>query len=85
MREIKISLFLSHPNLLSLYGCFSDQSSIYLITELASDNSLYDTISRGDGAPRVLPAELVKSYVGQLCSALKYLHQNMVLHRDVKP
>jgi aurora kinase, other len=25
VREIKLSLFLNHPNLVSLYGCFSDK------------------------------------------------------------
>ena len=25
LREIKLSMFLNHPNLVSLYGCFSDK------------------------------------------------------------
>jgi aurora kinase len=31
--EIKIRLFMNHPNMVSLYTCFSDSLNIYLIEE----------------------------------------------------
>ena len=85
---------MDHPHIVALYGCFSDQHSVYLITELASDQNLYDAISQARSEKGVqvqhedrrgMPLDVVKSYAWQLCSALKYLHQNMILHRDIKP
>lgn len=53
---------------MALYGCFSDQDSVYLICELASDGSLYDALGSGQGnVQRKLNVDLVRNYVGQLC------------------
>ena len=40
-QEIKIQLFSNHPNVLKLYGFFSDNSKIYLLLELATHGCLF--------------------------------------------
>ena len=45
--EIKIQFFLNHPNLISIYDCFSDEHNVYLLMELATDGHLYSVTSRG--------------------------------------
>lgn len=40
-QEIKIQTFLNHPNLLKMYGCFSDHDSVYLVLENALGGNLF--------------------------------------------
>lgn len=44
VREIKIHLFLEHPNIARLYGCFHDATHIYLVEEYCTDQSLYEAM-----------------------------------------
>ena len=47
IREIKIQMFLNHPNIIKLYSFFSDEYKIYLILELACDGQLYEYMKDG--------------------------------------
>lgn len=40
-QEIKIQTFLSHPNLLKMYGFFSDHENVYLVLEDALGGNLF--------------------------------------------
>lgn len=40
-QEIKISLFLNHPNIVRVYGCFSDKDHVYIMMEYMEEGSLY--------------------------------------------
>ena len=41
IQEIKIQMFLNHPNLVKLFSFFSDFTKVYLLMELGSDGQLY--------------------------------------------
>lgn len=41
VREIKLHSYLSHENVIQLYGVFHDDENIYLILEYASDGEVY--------------------------------------------
>lgn len=79
-REIKIQSFLQHRHLTSLYGFFSDQAYIYLILELMPDGSLMQVKKK-----RKIPESQVSYYLRQICLGLKYMHNENVIHRDIKP
>ena len=85
-RELKICLFLDHPNIAKLYGFFSDYNHIYLLSEYATDKNIFELVH----TPRIklkkgLMTDKVVNIIGQLASAVKYLHKNNVIHRDIKP
>ena len=40
-QEIKVQMFANHPNILKMYGFFSDYSKIYLLLELATHGCLF--------------------------------------------
>lgn len=46
IREIKIQMFLDHPNLVKLYAHFHDDYNIYLLMELGCDGQLYDLMKK---------------------------------------
>jgi len=46
IREIKIQIYLDHPNLVKLYAYFYDNYNIYLLMELGCDGQLYDLMKK---------------------------------------
>lgn len=46
VREIKIHSYLSHENIIQLYGVFHDDENIYLILEYASDGEVYKELKK---------------------------------------
>lgn len=47
IQEIKIQMFLEHPNLIKLYSFFSDHYKVYLLMELGCDGQLFEYIKDG--------------------------------------
>lgn len=49
VEEIKLQMFCRHPNILRMYGCFRDETRVYLILELGTNclfRLLRDKVSR---------------------------------------
>jgi aurora kinase len=44
VQEIKINLFANHPNIVKMYGFFSDRTYIYILMEYMEEGSLYKAI-----------------------------------------
>ena len=81
IRELKIQKFLEHPNIIKIYGLFSDEDNIYIILELGSEGQLYDVISCGNN----LSEETTSFIIGNLLDAVHLMHRHKILHRDIKP
>jgi serine/threonine protein kinase len=80
-REIIIQGSLHHPNILRLFGYFWDNEYVYLIVEYASEGELYTILQKNKG----IPEDQVSVIIRQVCSGLLYLHENNIIHRDIKP
>lgn len=78
--QIKLQIFMKHPNILKLYGFFDDNKNIYLILEYCSQCLFKDFRAK------VKLSEQETAYYGkQVISALKYMHNESIIHRDIKP
>jgi serine/threonine protein kinase len=44
IQELKISLFVNHPNVVKMYGCFHDRLNFYIVMEYMEEGSLYKVI-----------------------------------------
>ncbi|KAI0243951.1 spindle assembly checkpoint kinase, partial [Massospora cicadina] len=80
-REINLNGLLQNPNILHVYGSFSDEKYIYLIVEYAAQGELFSKL-KGEGR---FAEDAAAKYIYQVINALLHLHQNSVLHRDLKP
>ena len=80
-REIEIQKKLRHPNIIQLLDYFILPKEIVMVTDYA-DGELFQ-ILEDDG--RLPERPQIQSIASQLVSALYYLHQNRILHRDMKP
>lgn len=78
--EIKLQMFMSHPNVLRLYHFFHDQKNIYLVLEYCSQCLFRELRTRGK-----YNEEDAAYYGKQVVSALKYMHNESIIHRDIKP
>lgn len=45
-QQIKVQMFSNHPNILKMFGFFSDDSKIYLLLELATHGCLFKEIRK---------------------------------------
>lgn len=76
---------LQHPNILPVYnfGQLGDGRP-YLVMEYAP-RTILDLFLKPDGTRRLAFAEELLPYVQQAASALFYIHENGLIHQDIKP
>ncbi|HEY0755717.1 MAG TPA: protein kinase [Ktedonobacteraceae bacterium] len=76
---------LQHPNILPVYnfGQIVDGRP-YLVMEYAP-RTILDLFLKPDGTRRLAFAEELTPYIQQAASALFYIHENGLIHQDIKP
>ena len=79
--EIDILKSLDHPHIVRVYETFVEPKlCCRLVMELCEGGELYDRLSVRDRFDEKTTANIVK----QMFKALNYLHENNVVHRDIK-
>lgn len=79
-REAKIMQMIRHPHIVQLLEVVETEHRYYLITELAAGGDLMDYICYR----KKLGEVEVRKFIRQTVSAVHYLHQGGILHRDLK-
>lgn len=81
MGEIDLLKVLKHPNIVKYHGFVKTPDTLNVILEYCSGGSLRQLYKRlGHG----LPEQIIVYYAKQILEGLNYLHQQGVVHRDVK-
>ncbi|KAK6339114.1 hypothetical protein TWF696_009897 [Orbilia brochopaga] len=80
MREIDLLKNLNHPHIVQYHGFVKSADSLYIILEFCENGSLH-SICKNFGK---FPEHLVGRYTGQVLDGLFYLHEQGVIHRDIK-
>jgi serine/threonine protein kinase len=76
---------LQHPNILKVYNFGQlEDGRPYLVMEYAP-RTINDLFRRDNGDKRLALAEELEPYVQQAAQALYYVHENKLIHQDVKP
>ncbi len=71
---------LDHPHILPILDVGVADQTLYVVTPLAQGGSLRQLLQRGQ-----LDRHLTLQLLGQVASALQYLHAREIVHLDVKP
>jgi len=86
LNEVRILASLNHPNIVGYKEAFFDEESktLNIIMEFADDGDLESKIQKNiKSKSNFNEAELWKWLV-QIIQGLKYLHDNKIMHRDLK-
>lgn len=80
--EINLMKRLHHPNIVQYYGCVEDKekNSINIFMEYVTGGSLNHYIKRF----KKIPLETVRQWAYQMVCGVKYLHDQGIVHRDLK-
>uniref|UniRef100_G1P0X3 Serine/threonine-protein kinase PLK n=1 Tax=Myotis lucifugus TaxID=59463 RepID=G1P0X3_MYOLU len=79
-REIALHSRLRHRNIVAFHGHFADRDHVYMVLEYCSRKSLAHVLE----VRRTLTEPEVRYYLRGLVSGLRYLHQQRIVHRDLK-
>ncbi|XP_048388019.1 serine/threonine-protein kinase PLK2b [Stegostoma tigrinum] len=79
-REIELHQTLHHKHIVRFYRHFEDNENIYILLEHCSRRSMAHILK----ARKVLTEPEVRYYLRQIVSGLKCLHEQEILHRDLK-
>ncbi|KAK4896572.1 Protein kinase of the Mitotic Exit Network [Elasticomyces elasticus] len=80
MQEIDLLKNLNHPNIVKYHGFVKSTENLYIILEYCENGSLH-SICKNFGK---FPENLVSLYTAQVLQGLVFLHEQGVIHRDIK-
>lgn len=73
---------LDHPNILKFYEAYKDNRNLFIVTELCTGGELFDVIM---ALGRCFNEKEASRVMYQLMIAVSYIHQNNIIHRNIKP
>ena len=87
LKEIEIIKKINHPNIIKLYeaNISKDNKYIEVITEFPEDGDLQMKLDEYECEYRNFRENQLLDWLNQICFALKMLHSEKVLHRNIKP
>lgn len=80
-REVEILKSVNHPSLVQLKAFGSDDKRALLVLDYCPGGDLFDVAS---SKPRPMPSEVIRRIFAELVAAVRYLHKNFIVHRDIK-
>lgn len=84
IQEGQILFKITHKNITTFENFFYNKSRAILIMEYAEGGDLHNKIEE-QKLIGPFKEKTIISWFLELCEAIKYLHQNHILHRDLKP
>ena len=84
LNELKLLACHKSQYIIKLIDAYVTSNHIHLITEYAERGDLAKMIKRLRSKNRYLIEDTVKKYLFQICLGIQYLHNNNVIHRDIK-
>jgi calcium/calmodulin-dependent protein kinase-4 len=79
-REVSVLLRVSHPNIIKMREIYETEDDIFLVLELVTGGEMFDRIvDQG-----CYSEQTAQCAMKQILEAADYLHDNGILHRDLK-
>ncbi|CAI0559870.1 unnamed protein product [Linum tenue] len=78
--EVKLLKNLSHPNIVRYLGTVREDDSLNILLEFVPGGSISSLLGKFGS----FPESVIRMYTKQLLLGLAYLHNNGIMHRDIK-
>uniref|UniRef100_A0A1A9ZWR9 non-specific serine/threonine protein kinase n=1 Tax=Glossina pallidipes TaxID=7398 RepID=A0A1A9ZWR9_GLOPL len=83
MNEVEVFSKLHHPNIISYFGSFIKDNTLLIEMEYADGGTLAQALA-GRKIPDYFPERYIVTVFEQISSAINYMHDENILHRDLK-
>ncbi|WEW57005.1 serine/threonine protein kinase [Emydomyces testavorans] len=80
-REVDILKSINHPSIIQLKAFGNDDKRALLVLDYCPGGDLFEFASQG---PKSLSPQVIRRIFAELVAAVRYLHQNLIVHRDIK-
>jgi calcium/calmodulin-dependent protein kinase I len=82
LNEIQVLKKISknHDNIVTLYDYFETPNNLYLVMDLCTGGELFDRICEKGSYYEEDAADIIRI----VCDTIKYLHEENIVHRDIK-
>ncbi|KAI0500900.1 hypothetical protein KFK09_019118 [Dendrobium nobile] len=80
-QEVYIMRKIRHKHVVQFIGACTQPPSLFIVTEFMSGGSLYDFLHKQKGVFKL--STLLRVAI-DVCKGMSYLHQNDIIHRDLK-
>lgn len=84
-REATICHMLKHPHIVELLETYSSEGMLYMVFEYMEGADLCFEIVKRATAGFVYSESVASHYMKQIFDAVRYCHDNDIIHRDIKP
>ena len=85
LHEASLMGQLEHEHIVRFYDAFMDDNAIYIAMELIEGGDLGTVIDNHKVQRTYVDEAEIWQYLVEACCGLKYLHDQRILHRDLKP
>lgn len=82
--EMAILKTLDHPNIIKIQDVFFGKRSVYIVTDLCRGGELFELLNSGKNQGFVFREDRASKLMRDMFSAVNYLHENGIVHRDLK-
>lgn len=80
-REVEILKAVNHPSVVQLKAFGSDDKRALLVLDYCPGGDLFEFATSG---MKILSNEIIRRIFAELVAAVRYLHDNYIVHRDIK-
>jgi serine/threonine protein kinase len=85
MLEVKVLQRMHHPAIVGLENFFIFKNrQLCIVMELCEGGDMSQYLAKKSPSKQFLPEELVLDWFLQICLAIQYMHEQKIMHRDIK-
>jgi serine/threonine protein kinase len=83
--EIQLLSKLDHPNIVNIIKCYENNLYFNIVMMYARCGTLYDLINKRKHKLKIFSNDDIKQLILPIVSGINYLHNNNIIHCDIKP